>query len=177
MPPTCTKPGGRLVRVWLQVTPWPALFCDLLNGWFYRAFGGKILKGLNVNSHVWNAWDMKCMVNNQCLQHNPEWGWITSVIINSSYSTTFVVGIAMGYRNHGFHRMAIHIEARWACSIYCIATSLSCSMAISTTRLAVSNKCRVSQTPEGLYVYRNGMLCGTCDPGGVVLSHCSTFFY
>ena len=55
----------------------------------------------------------------------------------SSNSTTFVVGVATGYRYHGFHHMAIHIEVCWACSMYRITATSSGSMAISTERLAV----------------------------------------
>ena len=37
---------------------------------------------------------------------------------------------ATGYRYHGFHHMAIHIEARWACSMYRITATSSGSMDI-----------------------------------------------
>ncbi|MDP3181019.1 MAG: hypothetical protein Q8M67_04345, partial [Bacteroidota bacterium] len=48
-----------------------------------------------------------------------------------------MVGVALGYRYHGFYRMAIHIQAILASSKYRIAASSSCLMVISTVRFQI----------------------------------------
>ena len=47
------------------------------------------------------------------------------------------VGAMLDIHYHGFHHMAIHLEARWACSMNRITATSSGSMANPIARLTV----------------------------------------
>jgi len=74
--------------------------------------------------------------------------------------------------------MAIHIEARWACSIYRITASSSCSICFKHVMPPASFQAlNIFSNPAGLYVYRKWNNGGNVRPRRGRIFHCSYVFY